>query len=94
MGLQLCLLIAFASLSTHTRGQGSKAEGFDHGGRFDFFYFATVTTWLIVIALFVVFFMKFQERFSSINWLLVVGTVIYVCQIIDLLMQNINNFGY
>lgn len=65
-----CLLIAFASLSTHTNSVGSKREGFDHSGRFDFFYFATVTTWLIVIGLFVVFFMRLQEKFSNINWLL------------------------
>ncbi|XP_068699122.1 uncharacterized protein [Montipora capricornis] len=64
----LCLLIAFASLSGYTLHYTS--HGFD--GRFDFFYFATVTSWLLVIFLFIMFALhltdKLHEKFGNINW--------------------------
>ena len=66
---QLCLLIAFASLSGFTL----KFTDAVYGGRFDFFYFATVTSWLLVIMLFVMFALRLYERLGNINWNLVVS---------------------
>lgn len=62
-----CLMIAFASLSGFTLHHSS-----NYDGRFDFFYFATVVSWLLVIALFLIFALTFTDRLyekcGNINW--------------------------
>lgn len=65
----LCLLIAFASLSGFTLHFTDQR----YGGRFDFFYFATITSWLLVIIIFVMFTLRLYERFGTINWNLVMA---------------------
>lgn len=57
------LLLAFACLSGFTLNYTDPR----YGGRFDFFYFATVTSWLVVIFLFVFFMLRLHERIA-INW--------------------------
>ncbi|XP_001638054.2 uncharacterized protein LOC5518062 [Nematostella vectensis] len=59
----MCLLIAFASLSGYT---GSHKDA-RFGSRFDFFYFVTITSWLIIIAVFLLFLFKVYNRLN-INW--------------------------
>ncbi|XP_074617261.1 uncharacterized protein LOC141876503 [Acropora palmata] len=63
-----CLMIAFASLSGFTLHYSST----HYGGRFDFFYFATVVSWLLVIALFLIFALRLTDRLyekcGNINW--------------------------
>ena len=66
---QMCLLLSFACLSGFTL----KYEEDVYGGRFDFFYFATITSWLLVIILLVMFLLRLHERFANINWNLVVS---------------------
>ncbi|XP_015765538.1 PREDICTED: pre-mRNA-splicing factor CWC25 homolog [Acropora digitifera] len=62
-----CLMIAFASLSGFTLHHSS-----NYDGRFDFFYFATVVSWLLVIALFLIFALtltdRLYEKCGNINW--------------------------
>ncbi|XP_078365632.1 plasmolipin-like [Oculina patagonica] len=65
----ICLLLAFACLSGFTL----KFTDDRYGGRFDFFYFATITSWLLVIILFVMFLLRLYERFTNINWNLVMA---------------------
>ena len=72
--LQVCLLLSFACLSGFTL----KYKEPRYGGRFDFFYFATITSWLLVIILFVMFLLRLYERFPNINWNLVVSDYMYV----------------
>lgn len=60
----LCLLIAFASLSGFTLHFKDDL----YGGRFDFFYFATITPWLLVIIIYVLFALRLHERLANINW--------------------------
>lgn len=67
---QLCLLIAFASLSGFTLHFKDDL----YGGRFDFFYFATITPWLLVIIIYVLFALRLHERLANINWDFVVST--------------------
>ena len=67
--LQMCLLLSFACLSGFTL----KYKEPRYGGRFDFFYFATITSWLLVIILFVMFLLRLYERLVNINWNLVVS---------------------
>ena len=69
MSFQICLLLAFACLSGFTL----KFTDERYGGRFDFFYFATITSWLLVIILFVMFLLRLYERLTNINWNLVVS---------------------
>lgn len=66
---QMCLLLSFACLSGFTL----KYKEERYGGRFDFFYFATITSWLLVIILFVMFLLRLYDRFANINWNLVVS---------------------
>lgn len=83
---QFCLMIAFASLSGFTLHYDSAFDG-----RFDFFYFATVVSWLLVIALFLIFALtltdRLYEKCGNINWNLVVSHPSFVghaCTIIYL----------
>ena len=66
-------MIAFASLSGFTLHYSST----HYGGRFDFFYFATVVSWLLVIALFLIFALRLTDRLyekcGNINWNLLVS---------------------
>lgn len=59
----LGLLLAFACLSGFTLHYTDSR----YGGRFDFFYFATITSWLVVIFLFILFLLRLYERIA-INW--------------------------
>ncbi|KXJ24197.1 CKLF-like MARVEL transmembrane domain-containing protein 4 [Exaiptasia diaphana] len=61
----ILLLIAFASLTGYT-GQ-TPTDQDKHKGRYDFFYFATITTWLIVIILFLVYGIRMNRKLN-INW--------------------------
>ncbi|KAJ7365029.1 hypothetical protein OS493_007670 [Desmophyllum pertusum] len=65
----LCLLLAFACLSGFTLNFTDD----QYGGRFDFFYFATITSWLLVIVLFVMFLLRLYERLANVNWNLVMA---------------------
>lgn len=65
----VCLLLSFACLSGFTL----KYKEPRYGGRFDFFYFATITSWLLVIILFIMFLLRLYERFANINWNLVMA---------------------
>ena len=62
-------MIAFASLAEFTRTYDDPKQG----GRFDFFFFAAVTSWLLVMFIFAIFFMRLYHRFASINWNLLVS---------------------
>jgi len=68
------LLVAFASLTGYT---GHTIDD-QHKGRYDFFYFATVTTWLLVIIIFLLYTTKINRR-VNINWNLAVSLESYSC---------------
>ncbi|XP_046843467.1 uncharacterized protein LOC124437548 [Xenia sp. Carnegie-2017] len=63
LGEFLTLLIAFSCL-------GDFAERSDTNGSFKYFFFVTVTAWIVTIILFFMYFFGIQQRIS-VNWSLV-----------------------
>ena len=85
---QFCLMIAFASLSGFTLHHSSSNDG-----RFDFFYFATVVSWLLVIALFLIFALtltdRLYEKCGNINWNLLVSHPLLSVQLYNHLSKSL-----
>ncbi|KAK3726758.1 hypothetical protein QZH41_010412, partial [Actinostola sp. cb2023] len=81
------LLIAFASLTGYT-GNTSDVRFND---RYNFFYFATVTSWLLVIVIFLVFLVRLNRR-VNLNWNLVafgiISTVAFIIDAVFFFMEN------
>ena len=66
---QICLLLSFACLSGFTLKYKEERSG----GRFDFFYFATITSWLLVIILFVLFLLRYTGQCITKYTLMSIG---------------------
>ncbi|XP_031569511.1 uncharacterized protein LOC116304007 [Actinia tenebrosa] len=80
IGEFILLLVAFASLTGFTSSHSDRL----YGGRYDFFYFATITSWLIVLVIFLLFASNLNHRLDF-NWNIVLMVYSVVTAVLLLL---------